>query len=215
MSRPSTFRRWWREPWRTSTARRDIVIGLGIGIGTPCLVLLALWTAGLQRVYWHGTTAADLVTTIATGALIGSVLEELVFRYLALRGLQLLIGSVAASAVTALAFGSLHLVSPYATLLGGIAATAAGLMFNAAYLATRTMWLPLALHIGWNLVTVVAVGVPVGGAHRLFHLTPHGADLLSGGRYGPDGSIVTVAACLILTASLIARRTPRSILKKR
>ena len=71
-------------------------------------------------------------------------------------------------------------------------------MFGAAYLAHRTMWLPVALHIGWNVVTVVLLGRPDPGAHRLFFLTPHGPDPLTGGAFGPDGSVFTILACLIL-----------------
>jgi membrane protease YdiL (CAAX protease family) len=201
--RPSSARRWFTEPWRTTHAGRDIAVGLTIGMGTPTLILIALWSGGWQSVAWHGEPPLDVLTTFATGAVLGPILEELVFRYLALRGLELVTGPVTATSITATLFGLLHLISPHATPQGGAAATTAGLMFGAAYLATRTMWLPTALHVGWNLISVVLVGPPDPSAHRLFFVTPHGSILISGGGFGPDASLLTIVACLLLAGRFL------------
>jgi hypothetical protein len=55
---------------------------------------------------------------------------------------------------------------------------------------------------------VVAVGVPVPGAHRLFHLTAHGPEALSGGTYGPDASALTVVARLTIATLLLRPARP-------
>jgi membrane protease YdiL (CAAX protease family) len=197
--------RWFVDPWRGANAGRHLLAGLVVGVGTPGLILILLGSGGFQGVAWRGVALPGLLAAILTGALLGPLL----LRYLAQRGLELLVGPVAAAGITALGFGLLHLTGggltgiEAGTPLGGLAATAAGLMFGTAYLATRTIWLPLAIHIGWSLVSVVLAGPPQPGAHRLFLLTPQGHAAISGGASGPGASVLTILNCLAIAAAFL------------
>jgi membrane protease YdiL (CAAX protease family) len=187
VSPSASVRRWLAEPWRGANAGRHTVAGLAVGVGTPGLILLMVLPGGWQSLAGAGGSIVDTLTAVATGAVLGPVATEIALRYLALRGLEFLTGPVVAAGITALLSGAVHLASPSGTPLGGVAAAAAGFMFGAAYLATRTMWLPLAIHIGWNLAATVLVAPP-----------------------GPGANVVTILNCLVLAAALllISARVP-------
>jgi membrane protease YdiL (CAAX protease family) len=68
-----------------------------------------------------------------------------------------------------LVFGALHLANPGATVLAGATVTMAGLMFCALYTLTGRLWVPIGLHLAWNLAQgylfgVNGVGQRLGGS---------------------------------------------------
>ncbi|GII05499.1 hypothetical protein Pta02_75070 [Planobispora takensis] len=72
------------------------------------------------------------------------------------------------------------------------------------------MWLPIALHAGWNLATDTLFGPDVFGAHRLITVVPHAPAPISGGVYGTDASLLTSALLeLACTAVLVVARHRR------
>ena len=87
--------------------------------------------------------------------------EELLFRGAVLYILIRKIGALKACIVSAIAFGIYHWFSYgifgnvipmiYILILTGIA----GLMFAIAYAETKSMYMPIGLHLGWNLVTII------------------------------------------------------------
>lgn len=113
--------------------------------------------------------------------------------------------------MSAAVFGSLHLFNPHYSRLGvaGIA-LAGGVLLSAAYLVTRSLWLPLGLHFGWNLFAgdILAAAEPgtVPG-HGIFRFATDPA-WLSGGSFWPDAGVLPVSLCLASAAVLlvIARR---------
>lgn len=70
-------------------------------------------------------------------------------------------------------------------------------------IATRTLWLPIGLHTGWNLVTNFLIGPDRLDAQRLLWLTPHDPITLSGRDFGSDVSILTSAMLLTASAALL------------
>jgi hypothetical protein len=72
---------------------------------------------------------------------------------------------------------------------------------------TGSIWLAAGIHMGWNFTEGFVFGAFDSGfrdPHTLFRTTLAGADWLTGGRFGPEGSIVTlgygVCACGVLCA---------------
>lgn len=153
---------------------------------------------------------ASIVATIAAVQLGAAVTEELIFRGLALQALERLCGSWVALAVTAVLFGLLHLANPGATLWSSFAiAVEAGVLLGAAFLWRRDIWLAVGLHFAWN-TSVGLLGIPVSGHPAAGLLTAHptGPDLLTGGGFGIEASIVPVLVSLALAVPMLvaARR---------
>jgi hypothetical protein len=132
-----------------------------------------------------------------------AVTEELLFRGVLLRVLEERVGTWVALLLTAVLFGAMHLANPDATVWGALAiAIEAGGMLGAAYVATRTLWLPIGLHFGWNFAAAGIFGTEVSGSDApqgLLEGVTSGPVLLSGGDFGPEGSLFAVLAGAALT----------------
>lgn len=153
---------------------------------------------------------ASVVAGIVAVQLGAAVTEELIFRGLLLQALERLCGSWLALAVTAALFGVLHLANPGATLWSSFAiAVEAGVLLGAAFLWRRNLWLTIGLHFAWN-TSVGLLGIPVSGhaAAGVLATRPTGPDLLTGGEFGLEASIVPVIVSLALTVPMLiaARR---------
>jgi hypothetical protein len=169
------------------------------------LVLAALFALGLAR--WSGGGDAAHIAPMAIAAAFAAVGEELAIRGGVFRVLEEGLGSLAALVLSASLFGLLHAGNTGATPVSTAAiAVEAGLLLGAAYMATRNLWLPIGLHFGWNFTEGGVFGAAVSGgrSHGVWPVSIGGPELLSGGAFGPEASIVAVAISLAATLSLIA-----------
>ncbi|TYB62820.1 CPBP family intramembrane metalloprotease [Nonomuraea sp. PA05] len=191
-------------------ATRAFGRGLLIGTGMFAAVILNIAFLGGYRIDGLGslTAAAGLVGFMAAAA----VTEELLFRGILFRFVEQRTGTYPALVLTGLLFGLSHLFNPHATLWGALAiAIEAGGMLAAAYAATRTLWLPMGLHFGWNFAAAGIFGTEVSGggtAQGLLNGVTSGPTLLTGGEFGPEGSAYAVVFGLVLTVVFLwlARR---------
>jgi membrane protease YdiL (CAAX protease family) len=180
-----------------SAIGRGLLLGLLMfGVVVACIAL----TGGYRVDGWGSVTVAvGLVGFTAAAA----VTEELLFRGVLFRVIEERAGTWGALALTAVLFGAMHLANPDATVWGAIAiAIEAGAMLGAAYAATRTLWLPIGLHAGWNLAAAGIFGTEVSGsdaAQGLLEGVTSGPVLLSGGDFGPEASLFAVLAGAALT----------------
>jgi membrane protease YdiL (CAAX protease family) len=75
-----------------------------------------------------------------------------------------------------------------------------GAVFGYAWLRSRDLWLPIGLHFGWNF-TLPLFGVNISGLRiRVtgYELSWTAGNLWSGGDYGPEASILTLAVLALL-----------------
>lgn len=175
--------------------------GLGLGLLMFGLVIGGIALTGGYRVDGWGSVTVALALVGVTAA--AAVTEELLFRGVLLRLVEERAGTWVALLVTAVLFGAMHLTNPEATLWGATAiAIEAGGMLGAAYVATRTLWLPIGLHAGWNLAAAAIFGTEVSGndtPQGLLAGVTSGPALISGGEFGPEGSVLAVLAGAALT----------------
>jgi membrane protease YdiL (CAAX protease family) len=133
-----------------------------------------------------------------------AVTEELLFRGVLLRIVERRFGTWIALASTSILFGLSHLTNPNATLWGATAiAIEAGGMLGAAYIATRSLWLPIGLHFGWNAAASAVFSTEVSGngtPQGLLDAATSGPVAVSGGAFGPEGSAYAVAFGALATA---------------
>ncbi|WP_432929428.1 lysostaphin resistance A-like protein [Microbispora sp. CA-135349] len=184
--------------------------GLLIGVGMFAAVIVNLAFLGYYRVDGLGsvTGAVGLLGFMAAAA----VTEELMFRGVLFRFVEQWAGTWIALVLTGLVFGLMHLANEHATLWGAIAiAIEAGGMLAAAYAATRTLWLPIGLHFGWNFAAAGIFSTEVSGngaTQGLLHSVTSGPALLTGGDFGPEASPYAVVFGLALTVVFLwlARR---------
>ena len=100
--------------------------------------------------------------------------------------------------VSALLFGFLHVFNEGATVWASLAiALNSGWLMGIAYAYHQTIWVPVGMHWAWNYLEGGVFGCSVSGTPLDYRplITPKisGTDLLSGGAFGPEASIICVA----------------------
>lgn len=190
---------------------------IGVAVFTGVIVNIAL--LGDYTVHGLGsvTGAVGLVGFMAAAA----ATEELLFRGVLLRIVEERFGTWIALTSTGALFGAMHLLNKDATVWGALAiAVEAGGMLGAAYVATRSLWLPIGLHFGWNFAESGLFGTEVSGSgaqHGLLDATTSGAPLVTGGEFGPEASVYAVLFGVLVTLAFLrlARRRGRLMPRRR
>ncbi|CAM5468501.1 CPBP family intramembrane metalloprotease OS=Streptomyces tendae OX=1932 GN=GUR47_31270 PE=4 SV=1 [Streptomyces tendae] len=175
--------------------------GILIGAGMFSAVITNLLSSGYYEVEGLGSVqgAIGLVGFMAGAA----ATEEVVYRGVLFRIIEEHIGTYLALGLTGLVFGLSHLLNEDATLWGAVAiAVEAGFMLAAAYAATRSLWLTIGVHFGWNFAAGGVFSTVVSGngdSEGLLDATMSGPKLLTGGDFGPEGSVYSVGFGVLLT----------------
>jgi membrane protease YdiL (CAAX protease family) len=193
-------------------AATQIAVGFALGallFATTMLVLSLLGAASFGPGEGWGIIAPGLL--VAFGA---AVAEEIFLRGVVFRIVSERLGDAVALAISAALFGAIHAGNQGATVFSCIAiALEAGVLLAAAFMVTRRLWLPIGLHAAWNFTEGTVFGASVSGTRPRGLLTSrfHGSDLVTGGSFGPEASIVAVVVCLVAATALlvIAARRPR------
>ncbi|MEU0792197.1 type II CAAX endopeptidase family protein [Amycolatopsis sp. NPDC005961] len=199
-----------RVPVEIAKNRAALGRGLVLGTGLFGLVIAAIALSGGYEVLGWGSLAGALALFGFSAA--AAVTEELLFRGILFRFVEGRIGTWAALTLTGLLFGLSHLFNAHATLWGAIAiAVEAGGMLAAAYAATRNLWVPIGLHFAWNFAEGGLFGTQVSGTDApkgLLDGVMSGPTAISGGEFGPEGSVYAVLAGIVVTTvfMVLARR---------
>jgi membrane protease YdiL (CAAX protease family) len=179
--------------------------GAAIGIALFCAVIAVLAVYGGAHI--GGVTGYDGLVKAAAASLVAAVGEEIAFRGSVYRLLEEGFGTLIAIAISGAMFGLLHAGNHGATTASTLAiALEAGILLAAAYVLTRSLWLPIGLHFGWNFTEGGIFGAAVSGgkSHGLIATSFSGPDWLTGGAFGPEASVPAVILCVIAAMILLA-----------
>ena len=192
-----------------------VLPGLAGGIAAGSLLIATamagLWLVGAYRVTGFDPAAPWLAALLLTG-LGSAVAEEIVFRAVLLRIPEEGLGSAAALGLSALLFGALHFPNPGATLWSSTAiALEAGVLLGLVFQVWRSLPACIGVHLAWNFMegTVFGSAVSGSGGKASFLVGQwQGPAWLSGGAFGVEASVLTVAICLAVSVVLfrMARR---------
>jgi len=153
--------------------------------------------------------AGQLILFLSVG-----VGEEMVFRGILFRWIDRRWGFAAALTVSALFFGIMHIAQPGASLWSSIAiAIEAGLLLGAAYKWSGTLWMPIGIHWAWNYFQGNVFGIAVSGIDSLpsfLKTQMTGPELITGGAFGAEASIITVLLGAAVSAVFICLYWRRS-----
>jgi len=180
-------------------------LALGTGIGL-CVVAAIALVGGLRWTTQDGSVAGWLMGGLGalTWLAVPAAAEEALLRGYPLQALAEAWGPGTALALTAVAFGALHLANPGVTATGTINVIGAGVLLGIVYLRTASLWWATGVHLGWNWAHGYVADVPVSGLELLdapfYDGLARGAPWVGGGSFGPEGSLVTTA--LVIGASV-------------
>jgi hypothetical protein len=190
----------------------DIGVGILISasmMGTILFLEVLLGWAHLDGFAWQiepaWTVLVGFLASLGIFLLVG-VHEEIFSRGYQLQnlveGLNLPWGVLLSSVI----FAALHLGNPHAvwyTALPGL--LAAGLFLAFGWVRTRELWLPIGLHIGWNLFEGPVFGFPVSGltTTRILLQTATGPVWFTGGEFGPEAGLILLPALALGTLLIV------------
>lgn len=193
-------------------ALREIGAGCAIGAGAVAAVVGGLYAAGAWHPAGLNPWSLAIAAPIAEMMFVG-VFEEVLFRAILFRILDQWLGSRVALLLSALLFGLAHLPGEGVTMLAIANTVVAGVMFTAAYMLTRRLWLCIGIHAAWNYTLGSIFSIAVSGNRSsagLINGTLTGPDWLTGGAYGLEASVGTLLVLIVLSAAFLWPRKGRS-----
>lgn len=179
--------------------------GFLLGAAMVCVtvgVLAALGSFHIRSVSTWGAIVLPLLMHVTVG-----LIEEMMMRGILFRLVQQYLGSWLAIGVSAALFGAMHLVNDNITAIGIANIVAVGVLFAAAFMVTGRIWLCVAMHAAWNFFQDGIFSIAVSGhavkAGLLVGET-NGAEWLTGGAFGIEGSAVATGVIVCVAAVLLA-----------
>lgn len=177
------------------------IIGLVFGLlslsSIVCIILLANF-GYIQATY--AFIDGLYVSYLILFTLIQALAEELVFRSYPLSELSYVDKNKGLLA-TAIIFGCLHIFNANFTIFAFLTLFLAGIFLGKLFLRIRDTWIITGFHAGWNIAEGFIFGVPISGispTKSIFILKMMGPEILTGGKFGLEGSIIATFIFLLL-----------------
>ena len=182
---------------------RMMGIGWTVAAVNFLAIIVCLFLCGYYRIVTVEFDVASQLSWLSLFLLVG-VVEEVVFRGILFRLITDKWNITVGLTTSSLLFGLAHLGNPGATLWAALAITlASGWLFGMAYAYHQTIWVPIGMHWAWNYLEGGVFGCAVSGAPLDYQplITPRisGPDILTGGAFGPEASIICVALGIVLS----------------
>lgn len=184
----------------------DLLAGFmiaGFMMGVIFLVELAFGWLHIEGFAWQADSSARLWQDIFLVTLLFILVgwtEELLSRGYHLQnlveGLNLPVGVILSSLI----FAILHQDNPSFSLGAFLGLFFAGLFFCFAYYRIGNLWVPIGLHIGWNIFEGVVFGFQVSGLvnlPKLIRQSVAGPDWVTGGAFGPEAGLILAGGLLV------------------
>jgi len=184
---------------RASTFGKNAVIGCVSGLLLQSLFIIVIYLAGTYSVV-RVNPVSTLVVSFAFALSAGFVAEILLLG-VSFRLIEEQSGTVIAFTIFIVLFAVLHMNAKGATIVSiGATAMQAGFMLPAAYVFSRSLWLPVFLHFSWDFAEPGIFGginPSTSITQGLFTSKITGAPLLTGGQTGPQDSLQSLVLCLL------------------
>jgi uncharacterized protein len=184
---------------------KNVTLGIALGATLQALTILVIYLKGGYQVL--AINPFIFIIPPLAMALTSAIFEEILLRGIIFRIAEEKLGSYFALIISAVLFGAMHLANPHSSFTAATAiAIQAGLLLAAAYIYSRSLWLPIAIHFAWNFTQSAIFGANVSGnavSKTLITSKIEGATWFTGGQFGPEGSIQATLFCLIAAIILL------------
>lgn len=188
--------------FRTAGLVGDMTAGLLIAAVMTAAALAITAAAGWARIDERASGIGVPFVILAWSVAANSVAQELLFQGYVLQTIDRQFNTAIAVAGTAVLFTVAHAgVLTAGNVVPAVNLLLAGTLLALAYASTRNLWLPIALHFGWNFLQGPILGLAVSGQDihhgaALMRTTLTGPPTISGGQFGFEGGLVGTAVTL-------------------
>ena len=202
--------------WPTDLSLRRLIphtlLGLLVGFIFMILVVGTIVASGYATVTWNGFSGEQQFDVLMMFLAV-AVGEEMICRGVIFRWIDERWNTWVALLVSALIFGWGHISNDNATWWSSLAiAIEAGLLLAAAYKWSGSLWVPIGIHWSWNYTQGNIFGLAVSGTNAgttMLTTTIDGPDIITGGAFGPEASIIAVIIGTLYTIIFLSNRYHR------
>ncbi len=190
----------------TNGVWKKLLTGIFIGSGLQLLTILVIYLFGGFSIITVNPFSALIIPF--TVAFTVAILEEILLRGIVFRITEEKWGSTIALIISGVIFGALHLINSHVTFISVLCIMVVGVLLAAAYMYYKNLWLPIAIHFAWNFTQNGIFGAITSGNEKTGSLLTtkiSGSEILTGGQFGPEGSIQAVLLCTV-AAIIILRQ---------
>lgn len=184
---------------------KSIIIGMLIGALLQGLTMLVIGLYGGFEIV-SVNSISNMITPFAIAFSV-AIFEEILIRGIIFRIIEEKLGSYISLLISAIIFGALHLANPNSTIISALCVgMEAGILLGVAYIYTRNLWFPIAIHFAWNFVQSGIFGAITSGNEKsssLFTTKITGIPIITGGEFGPEGTIQAIAFCFLASFILL------------
>jgi membrane protease YdiL (CAAX protease family) len=196
----------------------DLLFGVALSGLMIGVIFLVFWVVGwlqVESLAWQFEGWENLATSFLIMVFLFTLSgwqEELLIRGYWLQnlsdGLRISLGVLLSSVI--FAFG--HAANQNLSWQAYLGLFLSGLFLAYSYLRTNQLWLPIGLHIGWNLFEGTVFGFPVSGHYfyQLIRQTVSGPDVVTGGTFGPEAGLILLPILLLGTGGIYLYTRDRS-----
>jgi len=188
----------------SSNAILDALTGGVVGIFIFVLALAGAFLGGWAKL--NPDLSGLSMGVMGVGALAMMLVaagEEIMMRGYVLQELMGKFSTTASVLVSSIIFTAMHagaLLRSDLALVGALNIFGASVLLSLAYLATRSLWLPIGIHFGWNFAQGPLLGINVSGfdfAADWHPVTLSGPEMMTGGSFGFEASLLGLAGPLV------------------
>lgn len=182
------FERWWQ----------SLLLGAGWGAALPTVGFIVLLIFGWLKITGVNWSVSEILIW-AVFFFIAAAFEEVLFRGYILNMVSENFNIKAGLIVSSILFGLVHLSNLNVSFIGILNIILAGFVLGVAYLFSKNLWMPTALHFAWNYFQGTIFGFEVSGnpTYALLSQQLSGPDWLTGGDFGFEGSAISVVVLLV------------------
>ena len=189
-------------PWRSMFGGR-FWIGALLGFVSLTCLLLAMSLAGgfhFGALALRGREIGKWALIYVLVFVLVALTEEFSARGYALYTLNRIAGFWPAAVLTAIVFGYSHVGNSGEDWIGLLNVGLFGLLACLLLRRTGDLWMPIGLHMAWDWGETFFYGVANSGRTypgQLMNSSPSGPAWLSGGRVGPEGSVLCTSVMVL------------------
>lgn len=192
-----------REPFTSiglefSGYKDDFVSGLFLGVGLIVLGFGTLYIFNFLSVASIQFSLIDQLFYLSLFAVV-SLNEEIAIRGYILQNLSRSFNKYIALVLSSLVFMIMHIGNPNMSAVPLFNLFLAGLLLGVYCIHKNNLWFPIGAHITWNYFQGPVLGFEVSGndVDSIFIQSLNGSELITGGEFGFEGSIILTTFMII------------------
>ena len=192
-----------REPFTSiglefSGYKDDFVSGLLLGVGLIALGFGTLYIFNFLSVASIQFSLIDQLFYLSLFAVV-SLNEEIAIRGYILQNLSSSFNKYIALVLSSLVFMIMHIGNPNMSAVPLFNLFLAGLLLGVYCIHKNNLWFPIGAHITWNYFQGPVLGFEVSGndVDSIFIQSLNGSELITGGEFGFEGSIILTTFMII------------------